>query len=165
MIKNLRGVKFFLSVIAGYIILMFINSERTIAALQKSGSIAIKLIPIFIMVIALTALINYFLKPNKLAKHFGKESGLRGWFFALIGGVLSHGPMYAWYPLLEDMKKHGLKDGLIAVFFYARAIKLPFLPLMIDYFGLTFAIVLSVYTLIGSLAQGKIIDILEYKGA
>lgn len=28
-----------------------------------------------------------------------------------------------------------VRDGLIATFFYARAIKLPLLPLMIDYFG------------------------------
>ena len=132
------------------------------AALEKSGSVLFKLIPVFLALIVLTALINYFLKPKQLAKHFGKESGAKGWFYAVAIGIISHGPMYAWYPMLEEMKTHGLKNGLIATFFYARAIKIPLLPMMVDYFGMIFTVVLSVYILIGSIIQGKMINFLEY---
>ncbi len=160
----MRGVKFFIIVVSLQAILFFINSEKTIQALQKSGTILVKLIPVFLAVIILTALINYFLKPNKFIKLFGKESGTTGWLYALAAGVISHGPMYAWYPMLKDLKSHGLKDGLIATFFYARAIKIPLLPMMIDYFGLIFTVVLSIYILIGSIAQGKLIDFLTGNG-
>ena len=145
-------------VIFAYLVLFFINSEKAATALQQGNSVLLKLIPIFLTVIVLTAVINYFLRPQQIVKHFGKESGAIGWFYALFGGVISHGPMYAWYPMLQDMKNNGLRDGLIATFLYARAIKLPLLPLMIDYFGLIFTTVLSVYILVGAYLQGRCIE-------
>jgi uncharacterized membrane protein YraQ (UPF0718 family) len=153
-----KGAKFFLFVAFVYLVLFFINNEKTAASLQKGGLILIKLIPIFLAIIVLTAVINYFLKPQKIVKYFGEKSGIMGWVYAIVGGIISHGPMYAWYPMLQDMKSHGLRDGLIATFFYARAIKLPLLPLMIDYFGLIFTIVLSVYILVGAFVQGRLIE-------
>ena len=71
--------------------------------------------------------------------------------------------MYAWYGMLQDMRSHGLKDGLIATFMYARAVKLPLLPFMVDLFGLLFTIVMTLYILIASVIQGKVIDALEEK--
>lgn len=153
-----KGTLFLLLVVFVYLILFFINSDKTADALEECGLILLKLIPIFLIVIVLTATINYFLKPQQIIKYLGANSGKSGWFYALLGGVISHGPMYAWYPMLQDMKRHGLRDGLIATFFYARAIKLPLLPLMIDYFGLIFTTVLSAYILIGAYLQGRLIE-------
>jgi len=153
-----KGAKFFILVVFVYLVLFFINSEKTAAALQQGSSIVLKLLPIFLAVIVLTAVINYFLRPQQIVKHFGKESGMLGWLYALFGGIISHGPMYAWYPMLQDMKNHGLREGLIATFLYARAIKLPLLPLMVDYFGLMFTTVLSVYILGGAYLQGRFME-------
>jgi uncharacterized membrane protein YraQ (UPF0718 family) len=158
-----KGVKFLIFVIVGYILLLFLDNSHALSALQKSGEILKKIAPIFILIILLTALINYFLKPKQIMKHFGKESGAKGVFYALIGGVLSHGPMYAWYGMLEDMREHGLRDGLIAAFLYSRAIKLPLLPFMVDMFGWSFTVIIIIYILIAAIIQGKIIDILDKK--
>ncbi|MBW2688902.1 MAG: permease, partial [Deltaproteobacteria bacterium] len=100
---------------------------------------------------------------KQIIKHLGKKSGAKGWLVALLAGVISHGPMYAWYPMIENLRSHGLRDGLIVVFFYARAIKLPLLPLMIDYFGVSFTLILSFYILIGSLIQGWILEEVEQR--
>jgi uncharacterized membrane protein YraQ (UPF0718 family) len=156
-----KGVKFLIFVIVGYILLLFLDNSHALSALQKSGEILKKIAPIFILIILLTALINYFLKPKQIMKHFGKESGAKGVFYALIGGVLSHGPMYAWYGMLEDMREHGLRDGLIAAFLYSRAIKLPLLPFMVDMFGWVFTVVITIYILFASIIQGKVIDLLD----
>lgn len=155
-----KGAKFLVSVVFVYLVLFFINSEKAASALEKGGLVLLKLIPIFLAVIILTAVINYFLNPKQIVKYFGKKSGTMGWVYALLGGIISHGPMYAWYPMLQDMKSQGLRDGLITTFFYARAIKLPLLPLMIDYFGLIFTAVLSVYILLGAYVQGRLIEYL-----
>ena len=93
--------------------------------------------------------------------YLGRESGVKGWLWVLIAGVISHGPMYIWYPLLEDLRSQGMKDAFIVVFFASRTIKIPLLPLMIDYFGLTFTLVLSFYLLVGALIQGLIMEILQ----
>ncbi|WP_415408096.1 permease [Sulfurovum sp. CS9] len=158
-----KGMKFLIIVLIAYIVLLLVDTSNTLSALQKSASILLSLLPLFLLIITLTALINYFLKPKQIIKHFGKESGAKGVFYALVGGIISHGPMYAWYGMLQDMRSHGLKDGLIATFMYARAVKLPLLPFMIDLFGLLFTIVMTLYILIASVLQGKVIDALEKK--
>jgi len=155
---ELKGSRFLVLVALLYAVLFFVDRNNTTAALQQSGSLLFKLLPVFLAVILLTTLINYFLNPKQIVKHFGKDSGLKGWLYALLSGVISHGPMYAWYPMLQDMRRHGMRDGLIAAFFYARAIKLPLLPLMIDYFGLLFTALLSLYILAGALVQGYLIE-------
>ena len=158
-----RGKYLLLIVSVFYGVLFFFNTQTTQLALHKSSMILIKILPILTIVILFTALLNYFLQPKQLAGHLGRESGARGWIWALAAGVISHGPMYVWYPLLENLRSHGMRDGLIAVFFASRAIKIPLLPIMIDYFGLAFTLVLSFYILIGALVQGWILEILTQK--
>lgn len=153
-----KGIKFLIFVIVCYIILLLVDNSNALLSLQESANILKKIAPIFVLIIIITALINYFLKPKQIMKHFGKDSGLKGVFYAILGGIFSHGPMYAWYGMLEDMRSHGLKDSLIATFLYARAIKLPLLPFMIDLFGLLFTIVMILYILIASILQGIVIS-------
>jgi len=153
-----KGMKFLIIVLIAYVVLLLADTSNTLSALQKVGSILLSLLPLFLLIITLTALINYFFKPKQIIKHFGTDSGIKGVFYALAGGIISHGPMYAWYGMLQDMRSQGLKDGLIAVFMYARAVKLPLLPFMIDLFGLLFTIIMTLYILIAAVVQGKVID-------
>jgi uncharacterized membrane protein YraQ (UPF0718 family) len=99
--------------------------------------------------------------PKTVSKYVGKRSGLKGWFLAISTGILSHGPIYVWYPLLKDLRDKGMRNGLIAAFLYIRAIKIPLLPLMVYYFGLLFMVVLLPYIVIASLVEGKIIELIE----
>ncbi|HIP59201.1 MAG TPA: permease [Campylobacterales bacterium] len=153
-----KGIKFLIFVIICYVILLVVDNSNALLALQESANIIKKIAPIFVLIIILTALINYFVKPKQIMRHFGKDSGAKGVFYAILGGIFSHGPMYAWYGMLEDMRSHGLKDSLIATFLYSRAIKLPLLPFMIDLFGWLFTIVMITYILIASILQGIIIS-------
>ncbi len=155
-----KGLKFLGFVVALFILVSIFDFENISKIMDKVSIMLYKLVPIFALVITLTALINYFLKPKKIMKYFGKSSGVKGIFYTLVGGIISHGPMYAWYPMLDDMRKHGLKFGLIASFMYARAVKLPLLPFMAGLFGLPFTIIVNIYILIFAVLQGKIIDIL-----
>jgi len=119
--------------------------------------------PILLIVFFLMALLNTFINPKDIARHLGKESGFKGWAIALAGGVLSHGPGYIWYPMLSDLREHGARDGLIVAFFYARSIKLPWLPLMISYFGFAFTALLTLFILLGAWLQGIIVDMFNAK--
>ncbi len=157
-----RGKYLLLGVIIFYGVLSLVNSGIPLLALRKSILILIKVVPIFIAVILFTAILNYFIKPKQIASHLGRESGVKAWLWALAAGVISHGPMYAWYPLLEDLRGHGMRDGLIVVFFFSRALKIPLLPMMVDYFGWAFTVVLSLYILIGALIQGWILERIEH---
>jgi len=160
---SFRGKYLLFAVFILYGILFFFNIQAAQLALQKVITTLIKILPVFIVVILFTALLNYFFKPRQIGTHLGRDSGIKGWLWALMAGILSHGPMYVWYSLLEDLRIHGMRDGLIVVFFASRAIKIPLLPMMIDYFGWAFTLILSFYILIGALIQGWIMEILEQR--
>jgi len=155
------GVYFLAFVILVYLLLFVLQPEATQIALKVSGHLLVKIIPIFLLVILFMGITNYFLHPKIVSKYLGKTSGFKGWLLATSTGILSHGPIYAWYPLLKELRDHGMRSGLVAVFLYNRAIKIPLLPLMIYYFGINFVVILLIYMIIASLLEGKIIEIVE----
>ncbi|MCD4758357.1 MAG: permease [Arcobacteraceae bacterium] len=151
-----KGLKFLYVVIFTYIVLLLFDMNNAIHAVKIFFSILYTLLPIFIFIILLTALINYFLKPKDIIKHFGEDSGKRGIIYALLAGIISHGPMYAWYGLISELREEGAKDELLIIFFYARAIKIPMLPFMIGIFGIPFTIIITIYILLFAIIQGKL---------
>jgi len=146
------------SVIVLYIILFFLNPKNTYDSLKAGSEIFIKLIPVLFLVVLLMGLLNYFLRPKTASKYLGKESGVKGWLLAIFTGILSHGPIYVWYPLLKELRKQGMRTGLAAVFLYNRAVKIPLLPLMVYYFGHSFVIVLLVFMILASIIEGLLIE-------
>ena len=145
-----------LIVIILYIIAAITDSASALKALESTWSILKIIAPILLIVIFIMALINKYLHPKKLSYYLGEKSGKKGWIISALAGVLSHGPGYVWYPMLSDLHAHGAKDGLIVTFIYARSVKLPWIPVMIGYFGLTFTIILTLLTIIGAIVQGMI---------
>jgi len=162
--KNLYyGFSFLGVVIILYIVLFFFDSKNIYLSLHASLQITIQILPVLILVILLMGITNYFLKPKAVSKHLGAESGVKGWILAISIGILSHGPIYVWYPFLKDLHDQGMKTGLVAVFLYNRAIKIPLLPVMIFYFGIGFVIILAIYMIIASVIEGIIMEIVEHK--
>jgi len=147
-----------------YLAAFLFSAEKGTAALNAGLGILEEILPVILVVFFLMALLNTYLNPKSIAQRFGAKAGVGGWLFALIGGVLSHGPAYAWYPLLAEMREHGMRSGLTVAFFYARAIKLPWLPVMISYFGAPFTLLLCIYILLGAWLQGIIAEQLLKKG-
>lgn len=158
-----KGIKFLFFVIIIHILIFLFDSQNSALALAKSYDVLLKLLPIFVMIILITTAVNYLIKPKQIMKHFGKDSGVKGWIFATIAGVISHGPMYAWYPLISDLRENGLKDGLLITFMFTRSIKVPFIPIMVDYFGLLFTLILFSNIIIVGVLQGLIFEALNKK--
>lgn len=158
-----KGVKFLTIMVIVYAIVFIFDSQGIENALSKAFSVLNQIWPLFVFIILLTTLINYFLKPKHLIKHLGEDSGKRGIIYALIAGIISHGPMYVWYSMLEELRKQGVKDELLIIFFYARAIKIPMIPFSIAVFGTTFTIIISLYILLLAVLQGKVFSYLWNK--
>ena len=152
--KGRGGLIFLLIVFALYGISFLFDDQLALSAFELAKKLLYRLIPVLFLVFTLIFLSNLLIRPDWVLAHVGKESGLKGWIVAVIGGVLSVGPVYPWYALLKDLKAKGMRTALIAVFLYNRGIKLPLLPLMIHYFGLAFTLTLSVYLTLFSLLSG-----------
>ncbi|MBN1644453.1 hypothetical protein JW851_00235 [Candidatus Woesearchaeota archaeon] len=152
------GWYFLVIVILLYLITAFFRFEFIIPSLDFFLGIFKKIWWVFILVFVLLVLVNYFINPKAVSKYLGKQSGIKGWFAAIIGGIISTGPIYMWYPLLNELQKQGMRNGLIAAFLYNRAIKPALIPLIIFYFGLTYTIVLTIVMIFVSIFQGIIVE-------
>jgi len=56
------------------------------------------------------------------------------------------------------LKEKGMKDSFIATFLYNRAVKIPLMPMMIFYFGISFTAILTIYIVIFSIINGFCVD-------
>ena len=123
--------------------------------------------PVLALVFVLMYLGERFLTPERTQSWLGCGSGRVGWLLALVAGVLSTGPIYAWYALLADLRTKGMRTALVAVLLYARAVKLPLLPLMAHYFGLRYTVVLSLFiagfSILNGLAMERLVHAPEPK--
>jgi uncharacterized membrane protein YraQ (UPF0718 family) len=143
-----------------YLILHFLTPEKTIHAIRASGNILFNMLIPLSLVFILMLLLNLFLKPAQIVNLLGKGSGVRGLSLAVAGGIISTGPIYAWYPLLKDLKEKGAGNLPIAVFLHNRAVKPFLLPLMVAYFGWLYVFLLTIFTVVGSLVLGYSISYL-----
>ncbi|MBD3313824.1 hypothetical protein GF345_05260 [Candidatus Woesearchaeota archaeon] len=144
-----------------YLIAAVIKPESARDIIDFFLSIIIKIIPIFALIFVLLAAINYFVRPKKLLKYFGREAGAKGYLLSLIAGIISTGPIFMWYPLMNDMQKHGVSNGFLATFLYGRAVKPALLPMMIFYFGLVYTVVLTVVIGLTAIIQGIAVNIID----
>ena len=155
------GIYFLSFTIFLYLLLFLKWPEKAQLSTKTSLNLLLHIIPVLLLVTLVMALINYYAHPETIKKYIGKGSGIKGWLLAVSMGILSHGPIYAWYPFLKDLRNSGMRNGLIAVFLYNRAIKIPLLPLMLYYFGVKYVVVLITYMIAASIVEGKIIEMIE----
>lgn len=153
-------IKFLLVVAGIYAVVSFFDRQLAIQATIDTGKTLIKIIPILVLVFGVLYGINRFLDISKLQKHVGSESGIRGWLYAIIAGIIISGPPYVLYPLFGDLQKKGMRNALLAATLYNRNVKIPFVPVMIYYFGTAFTIIVSVYIVVFSIANGLLVELL-----
>ncbi len=140
-----------------YGILYSIDPVKTAGAWTYSNNIIVEILPILLIVYASMAAFN-FIPEEKLKKSIAKTEGFFQYLIMALLGTFSHGPIYAWYPLLSDLNKRGLTYGSIGTYLFSKGIKLTLLPLMFYYFGVKLTILFSLTLFILSFVQGFVID-------
>ncbi|MFO7710414.1 MAG: hypothetical protein R6V53_01475 [Candidatus Woesearchaeota archaeon] len=142
--------------ILSYIFAFIYDKNLFSDAIKDFSTIIVKILPILLVVYIFIVLSNYYLDNKLIKKWFAHTKGIKGWFIVIIGGFLSAGPPYLWYPLLQDLRKKGMNDSFIACFVYTRSIKPYFLPVMILYFGLAYTIILTIVMVVMGISMGLI---------
>lgn len=154
-----RPILFPAAVLAVYLILLIVVPEKGSLAFESCGSILRSLVVPLCLVFAVMVVFNLFLKPAQIVRLLGRGSGVKGLLLSAGAGIISMGPIYAWYPLLKDLKEKGAANSLLAVFLYNRAVKPFLIPVMVAYFGWLFVVVLTVLTVLASLAVGYLVGV------
>ena len=152
------GWLFLAIVLIGYGLSFLLSPELTTDALAFFSRVIRQVLPILGLVFLLLSIANLLLAPTRVKHYLGKEAGLKGWVISVIAGILSMGPVYAWYAVMADLQKKGMRTAFVATFLYSRAVKIPLLPLMIYYFGLTYTLVLCLYLIVFSVINGIVVE-------
>ncbi len=161
--KNKAPWIFLALVTAGYFVVFLTNKKAFVAIFETFTHIIRQIAPVLFLVFLLMFLIHYFVSNELLKKHFGEGSGIKAWIIAIVSGILSIGPVYMWYPMMHDLQKSGVKNRYIVAFLYNRGIKLQWLPMLVLYYSLRFAVILLLVMLVVSIPQGIIVEKLTNK--
>lgn len=95
---------------------MFIFApDKASSAFMGSISIFFRISIALGLVFFLILLFNLFLRPAHLIRLLGEKSGIKGVIISAIAGIVSVGPIYAWYPLLKELKERGARNSLIEI--------------------------------------------------
>ncbi len=157
-IVKIGGNWFFLiSILFLYLLTLFLNKNLFVKSILYAQHVVIEVIPVLIIVFVLTFLANIWLTSKKANKLLTQKAGPLQYITAVVLGILSSGPIYMWYPLLSELKEKGLKNSLIAIFLYNRAVKIPLMPMIMYYFGLPFLLVTTCFMVIFSLINGYLV--------
>ncbi len=152
------GWLFFLATVLSTLILALVRPQAVIHAIPFFLSLVGRIWPVLIFVFGLLFVSNLLLSPQFVKRSMGRASGRRGWLIAIVGGILSSGPIYLWYPLLRELRKHGMRPALAAAFLYNRSVKPALLPLLIYYFGWGLTLILTIYMVVFSIVQGLLVE-------
>jgi len=157
-VQTPTGKHFLILLTALYLGLAVVDFDLFLRAVSVFAKLLSSVLPVLALVLVIMSLLNLTIQPGMAKRMLGKGSGLKGWTFAMVGGVLSSGPIYVWYPLIADLREKGMRDSLIAAFLYARAIKMPMIPLMVYYFGWNFTLLFTLYLMIFSVLNGLVVE-------
>jgi len=152
---------FLLAVGAVYGGLFLFAPQDALRAVNTSGNVLVRLILPLSGAFTALFLTNLFVKPAHITRLLGKGAGLGGILLSTLAGIFSMGPIYTWYPLLEELRRQGASDFHIANFLSNRAVKPYLLPLMVFYFGWAYSLVLNVLIVIGAICIGWIVELMN----
>ena len=152
------SLKFLSFVILVYLLLLIFNFDFFTASLSKFVDLSLKILPSILGAFAMIFIFNYLLDDKKIKKYLIGKTDWKKYILTVFLGILSSGPIYAWYPFLSDLKEQGFKNSLITIFLYNRAIKIPLIPVLIYYISLQFVVLITSLMIIFSVINGLIID-------
>ena len=142
------------------IIILVFNQDKFPEFIINFYNILKQIFIVLLIVFLVIFLINLLVDNKKIVKYLGQNSGTTGWLISIITGIISSGPIYAWYPMLEDLQKRNVRTGLISAFLYNRAIKIPLMPLFTFYFGWRILILMTIFMIIFSIINGLLLELI-----
>jgi uncharacterized membrane protein YraQ (UPF0718 family) len=99
---------------------------------------------IFIIV----GLLDVWIPKEKIQKHLGQESGIKGIVIVILLAMLQAGPLYGAFPVAYVLWKKGVSIKNLFIYLGAFAsLKIPMLGIEIAYLGLDFTLVRTLVSL------------------
>lgn len=155
--RLLKPWLFPLGVVCIYGLGLALAPNETYNAIQISRSMLGQLALPLCLAVVMMAVLNRYLSPATITRFLGQKTGFKGIVLSSLAGILSMGPIYAWYPLFKGLKEKGVSIFIVANFIGCRSVKPVLLPVLVAYFGWRFASVFVLMSLIGALGTAYIV--------
>ncbi|PIT94821.1 hypothetical protein COT98_02070 [Candidatus Falkowbacteria bacterium CG10_big_fil_rev_8_21_14_0_10_39_9] len=133
------------------------NPGKTIyQSFTKSFIEMITFIPFLFIIVGL---FDVWFPKEKIEKHVGKDSGIKGIIMVVILAMLQVGPLYGAFPVAYILYKKGASIKNIFIYLGAfSTLKIPMLGIEIGYLGLNFTLVRTLVSLPLFIAVGYFME-------
>ncbi len=143
------------------VVLLSIFPDKQSKFFEVSWDFFIEMVAILPAVMILMGLFAVFVPKDKIVKHLGKTSGIKGVSLALFFGALPTGPLYVAFPMAAALIQKGARISNIIIFLSAWAcIKIPQEMMELQFLGFKFMALRLVLTIFFVISMGKIIEVL-----
>jgi len=159
LLKRMRPWIFPLVCVTLYGVAFTHDPGRTFHSLHEAGQILKRLVLPLSIALTIMILLNRFLSPSWISRLLGQGAGFRGVLLSTVAGILSMGPIYAWYPLFKTLKDTGASPFNVANFMCNRSVKPVLIPVLVGYFGWKLSGMLILMNLIGSLTTAAVVGL------
>ncbi len=141
------------------LLLIYIYPSKQEPVMSASFDYLYEMIFILPAVMVLMGLFSVYIPSETVVKHFGKASGIKGFFLAILFGTLPTGPLYVAFPMASKMIKKGARVSNIVVFLSAWAcIKIPQEMVELQFLGPEFMLARLSLTIIFVGLMGLVVE-------
>jgi len=148
-----------------YGVIALAHPDRALDALQVSWQVLLQIAPALLIAFGMIVALNLLVRPAQIKRFLGRGTEIKGSLLSVVAGILSMGPIYAWYPLLGTLREKDVSSFHLSTFLGCRAVKIPLLPIMAAYFGWVFTITISLVMILGSLGTGAVVQLFDRPAA
>lgn len=163
-VPRLKKELFLIVVVLLYVIALALDPARAVRAATLGGKVFLTVIPVMAAAFGALGLFQVLIKKERIARSLGSQSGFRGLLAASAFGSVLVGPVYIIFPLLRMMREHGARWAIITAVLTSWAVKLPMIPLEIQFLGWRFAALRSALVIVASVCLGLLVELLMPKG-
>ncbi len=132
--------------------------ERAWQALLVGARIFASVGLIIVAVFGLAGLIQVWLDRERVTRLLGREGGIRALLLAALFGTLLIGPSYVIFPLLKTVREQGARWAVLGIVLAAWAVKIPMIPLEMEFLGWRFSLSRSLLTLAFAFPIGLLLE-------
>ena len=119
----------------------------------------IEMITFIPLLFVLIGLFDVWVPKEKIEKHIGQESGIKGIFLVIILAMLQAGPLYGAFPVAYILYKKGASIKNLFIYLGAfSSLKIPMLGIEIGYLGINFTLVRTLVSLPLFIAVGYFME-------
>lgn len=108
----------------------------------------IELIIFIPAIFIIVGLLDVWIPKEKIQKHIGQESGIKGIIIIILLAMLQTGPLYGAFPIAYILWKKGISIKNLFIYLGAfSSLKIPMLGIEIAYLGIDFTLVRTLISL------------------